>query len=118
MDRIKELGSLLIALVIVAAFVALVALAVHIYGGFDLVKAQWAARAAEAEAARFAAEAAALEARRALWAQLPLTIASLKDSALVVFFAVCNWLLLALVVILVVWQRGPRRITPADVGQE
>ncbi len=118
MTRIKELGSLLVALVIVAAFVALVALAVHIYGGFDLVKAQWAARAAEAEAARFAAEAAALEARRALWAQLPLTVASLKDSALVVFFAVCNWLLLAIIVVSLVLQRAQRRAVVEDVAKE
>ncbi len=109
MTKIREVGRLIVTFVIVAAFVALVALLVHAYGGFDLLKAQWAARAAEAEAARLAAEAEALAARRALWAQLPLTVASLKDSVLVLFFAVCNWLLLAGVVIVLVWQRGQDR---------
>lgn len=84
-------------------FVLFALMMVNAAGGLDLFKDAWATRAAEAEASRMLAQAEALEARRALLAEFPLVVASLKDSVLVAFFSVCNSVLLFTVVVMVVW---------------
>lgn len=108
MSKLREYLKLTLTLAICAGFIAVIWLVTDSLGAWDVYKAQQATRAAEARAAALQAEAEALAARRELWTSGALVFASVKDSLLVTFAFLCNSALLAVVVVIVIWQRGNR----------
>ena len=105
MSELRDGARVLMAGVIVIAFVVLVAVLVNEFGGFDIARAQWAARAAEARAAELQAQADLLANRRELWATGALVFASVKDSILVTIAFLCNGALALGLGLGALWER-------------
>ena len=112
MNKIKNGLRLVVALVIVGVFVAMVWTLGNASGAWDVYRAQQETRAAEARADALEAEAEALDARREFWATGALVFASVKDSLLVTFAFLCNSVLLAVLVVVVVWSATRRNEKP------
>ena len=120
MNKIREYTRLVVALVIVGVFVAMVWTLGNASGAWDVYRAQQETRAAEARADALEAEAAAIDARREFWATGALVFASVKDSLLVTFAFLCNSVLLAVLVVVVVWSatRRNEKPEPAEVRRD
>ena len=120
MNKIREYTRLVVALVIAAAFAAMVWTLGDLSGAWDVYQAQQQTRAAEARADALEAEAEALDARREFWATGALVFASVKDSLLVTFAFLCNSVLLAVLVVVVVWSatRRNEKPEPAEVRND